>query len=168
MFYSIIHFNAIFQVDCNEIFHFDCNAIFQVECNAIFHVDCNAIFQIHCNARFQIFCNAIFQVDCDAIFASEEIDKPSGHKAMQWEMIPEHIQVCNTNAISAHLWTICVIAFWNFTFGTIFKSCIHFLEMKGFASQIPEKGNERVCSPFIYKKNRPCACIDYIFTFFII
>ncbi|XP_023331501.1 uncharacterized protein LOC111703704 [Eurytemora carolleeae] len=32
------------------------------------------------------------KVDCDAIFASEEIDKPSGHKAMQWEMIPKHIQ----------------------------------------------------------------------------
>ncbi|XP_023336830.1 uncharacterized protein LOC111707880 [Eurytemora carolleeae] len=32
------------------------------------------------------------KVDCDAIFGSEEIDKPSGHKAMQWEMIPEHIQ----------------------------------------------------------------------------
>ena len=32
-------------------------------------------------------------MDCPAIFASEEIDKPSGHLAMQWEMIPEHIQV---------------------------------------------------------------------------
>ena len=35
----------------------------------------------------------IIQVDCAAIFASDEIDKPSGHAAMQWEMIPEHIQV---------------------------------------------------------------------------
>ena len=37
--------------------------------------------------------NKIIQVDCAGIFASEEIDKPSGHPAMQWEMIPDHIQV---------------------------------------------------------------------------
>ena len=54
-----------------------------------------------------------FQVDCDAIFASEEIDKPSGHKAMQWEMIPKHIQVGTNNAhrpyFSFCAFVICVI-----------------------------------------------------------
>ncbi|XP_023324546.1 uncharacterized protein LOC111698435 isoform X2 [Eurytemora carolleeae] len=48
------------------------------------------------------------KVDCAAIFASDEIDKPSGHAAMQWEMIPEHIQneFTHHGKISVNSWFI--------------------------------------------------------------
>ncbi|XP_023322967.1 uncharacterized protein LOC111697268 [Eurytemora carolleeae] len=48
------------------------------------------------------------KVDCAGIFASEEIDKPSGHSAMHWDMIPEHIQneFTHNGKISVNSWFI--------------------------------------------------------------